>query len=160
MEVVYFINSDKYVIRNCELCNIDTHYAYVQEVILPDTSEEAYKNAMVHSVEQDLAWFVMKNDKFTGFLYVSREGNVFNGNAIYGTDLYSMGLVWNQLFEVVGPVCVRFKPHKGQLSKFVSIADKSSIRLFHAGIKDYIVVDIKDIEPKVRVILDSVGVHK
>lgn len=160
MEAVYFINSDKYVIRNCELCDVDTHYAYVREVILSDTSEEAYKNAMMRSVEQNLAWYVMKNDEFMGYLYVSREGNVFNGNAIYGIDLYSMGLIWNQLFEVIGAVCVRFKPHKGQLVKFISIADKGSIRLFHAGIKDYIVVDIKDIEPKVRAILDSVGVHK
>ena len=160
MEVVYYIKDNKYVIRNCTESVIDAHYRCVQEVVLQDTSEEDYKSAMVESIGQNLAWYVERNDEFVGFLYVVREGSVFSGKAIYGVDLYGMGLVWNVLFETVGAVCVRFKPHVKQLGRFISIADKSSIRLFHAGVRDYVVVDIKDIEPKIRQMLDSVGVHK
>lgn len=116
--------------------------------VIKDTSIVKYKEAMKESVRQKLAYAVWKNGERVGFVYNRIEGYRYLGCSINILDHIAMILAMKTMFEICDKHKIEFAPHTGNLKYFKSMLLGHSIRGWHQGERDSVVVMREDVESK------------
>jgi len=156
MEAVYSINDRIYTIVNCTNEDVDKHYELIKDNV-SDTDETVYKNAMLDSIKQNMAYKAICDNDDVAWLYVHKVINACLGSSIYKKDLIGMLLVFKEFSEHTNCKIIRYTPHKGMLSALKSLATKESIRLYHNG-ESYIRINLNEIIPKFEQLYNKLGI--
>lgn len=96
-------------------------------------SEEEYKLAMQESVNQRLAYEVIKNDTRVGYVYNRIVDGVYYGSCINVIGFEAMVIALKTMFEIHDSHKIVFKPHGGNLNLFKSLVLGQTIRAWHNG---------------------------
>lgn len=132
---------------------IDADIASVAHLI-GDTDPNEYRDQMVESVEQKLAFAVFKNGTRVGFMYNKETHKGYYGCSINIPDNVALMVGMKTIFELSSKHKIQFKPHgKESLKAFMSMAKGHNIRAYHSGspyitiVKDYILPKTKKLFP-------------
>jgi len=107
-----------------------------------------YRDNMVASVYQDMAYCVYKNDVRIGFVYNRVEKYRYFGASIWMKDTIGMIIAMKTMFEVCDNHKIELVPHEGGMKDFLSMATGTSIRTYHTRNRDAIVFLKEDLAPK------------
>jgi hypothetical protein len=112
--------------------HIDSDIEVVHDRIT-DTSLEYYEQNMEDSVDQNLAFSVLKDGTRVGFVYMRMEGYKYIGACVYiHSDAISSIVGLKTIFDMNDSHKVLFTPHENGLKYFKSMATGPSIRAYHA----------------------------
>lgn len=105
--------------------------AYALQDVTSDVSVD-YLGRMKRSIDQRLAYRIVKDGVGVGFAY-----NLFEDDEYQGTSIHCVGdpvatvLLFKTMFEIHGGYKIKVMPHKGLLKYFISVATSASIKEYH-----------------------------
>jgi len=137
---------------------IDADMATVGDVI-DDIDPEVYRDNMVASVYQDMAYCIYKNDVRIGFVYNRVERYRYFGASIWMKDTIGMIIAMKTMFEVCDNHKIEIVPHEGCIIDYISMASGTSIRTYHCGTRDAIVFLRDELVPKGEKLFKYFGIQ-
>lgn len=159
VHAVYKCNNDIYtIIIISDTSYIDEDISSVSAMIT-DTDLAIYKENMVQSVSQKLAFSVFKNDIRIGFMYNRLDVHVYKGASVRLTDPIGVLLGMKTVFELLDTHKITFIPHAGGIKNFLSLVYGPDIREYYSGAKDLVVRRVY-IEPKGLQMYKYLGIEK
>jgi len=127
----YRSNGSKYSLVTVTegMIDSDMEFALQDGVVVDD----AYRNRMVESVKQGLAFRITKSGKRIGVMYNMVVGEEYIGCSIYcKNDPVGMLILMKSMFDVYDSHKIKIMPHEGMIGDFVSMATADSIKQYHA----------------------------
>lgn len=133
MEIAkYFVNNNIYNINKIiDVIEIDKDLEEVLDAIT-DTPLDKYKENMIKSVQQELAFSIYKDNIKIGFVYNYMEDFKYIGASMYiHTDIIATLLAFKTIFDINDTHKLSFIPHQDGIKYFKSIVLGDSIRAYH-----------------------------
>lgn len=129
----YKSNTDIYEVRMITTEDmIDTDMRSVSETI-QDTDPIVYRENMVESITQSLAYDIWKNGTRVGFVYNRVDGYRYLGCSINIWDHIGMLLAMKTMFEICDKHKIEFAPHTGNLKWFKSMVQGAKLFEYNNG---------------------------
>jgi hypothetical protein len=149
MKVVsYTDGNNTYTVRpitDTIMLDIDAHAALA--IVNYDNPIEQYREMMLTSIQQELAYEVWKNNERVGYVYNVVKDDVYTGASINVKGYEAMAIVMKHMFEIYDSHKIVFHPHSTGIDAFKSMLLGTSIRNMHNGSNEVVILK-KDVYEK------------
>jgi hypothetical protein len=129
------------------------------EIVGYDNPTELYKEAMLESILQGLAYEIWKNDGRVGYIYNAVIDEKYIGISINVKGYEAMAIAMKHMFEINDSHKIIFHPHSIGVGAFKSMLLGTSIRNMHNG-KNEVVILKKDIVYKGHKVFHYLGLRE
>ena len=142
MEATYCINNTSYTI--VPEVNTENAYELVKSLV---TIDEEYKDRLDNGKVRLTA---IKNGEEVAWMVL--EGNKYETKAVMlvSNDITALMLLYYTLWKSTLIKRIKIVPHEKGIAEYVSTATGPSLRRWHEGLAEYIIVDVQQLRNKMH----------